>query len=152
MQLGDSLPDIIVNATGQQTFNLQALKGKVLVLYFYPRDDTPGCTQQGQDFRDHYAEFTAKEVQLIGVSRDTLSKHEKFKTKYQFPFPLIADPEETLCNLFAVIKPKNMYGKQVKGIERSTFIFDKEGVLRYQWRKVSVPNHVKTVLETLEQF
>ncbi len=152
MQLGDSLPDMIVNATGQQTFNLQDLKGKVLVLYFYPRDDTPGCTQQGQDFRDHYAEFTAKEVQLIGVSRDTLSKHEKFKTKYQFPFPLIADPEETLCNLFAVIKPKNMYGKQVKGIERSTFIFDKEGVLRHQWRKVSVPNHVKTVLETLEQF
>lgn len=152
MQLGDSLPDMIVNATGQQTFNLQDLKGKVLVLYFYPRDDTPGCTQQGQDFRDHYAEFTAKEVQLIGVSRDTLSKHEKFKTKYQFPFPLIADPEETLCNLFAVIKPKNMYGKQVKGIERSTFIFDKEGVLRHQWRKVSVPNHVKTVLKTLEQF
>lgn len=152
MQLGDSLPDMIVNATGQQIFNLQDLKGKVLVLYFYPRDDTPGCTQQGQDFRDHYAEFTAKEVQLIGVSRDTLSKHEKFKTKYQFPFPLIADPEETLCNLFAVIKPKNMYGKQVKGIERSTFIFDKEGVLRHQWRKVSVPNHVKTVLETLEQF
>jgi peroxiredoxin Q/BCP len=118
----------------------------VLVLYFYPRDDTPGCTQEGQDFRDLYAQFQASQIQIFGVSRDSVKKHEKFKAKYEFPFALLADEEEALCNVFNVIKPKNMYGKQVRGIERSTFLFDSQGILRQEWRKVKVPNHAQEVL------
>ncbi len=146
MQIGDALPDISLPATGEQEINLAQLTGQTLVLYFYPRDDTPGCTQEGQDFRDLYAQFCASNIRILGVSRDTVKKHEKFKTKYEFPFDLLADEAETLCNLFEVMKQKNMYGKQVRGIERSTFLFDNTGVLRQEWRKVKVPNHVQEVL------
>lgn len=150
MKIGDRLPKLSLPATGNQTITLSNLKGKPLVLYFYPRDNTPGCTQEGQDFRDHYAEFEALNVVILGVSRDSVKKHENFKTKYEFPFDLLADEDETLCELFAVIKPKNMFGKQVKGIERSTFLFNKKGVLCQEWRKVKVPEHVQAVLDAVK--
>lgn len=146
MQIGDALPDISLPATGEQEINLAQLSGQILLLYFYPRDDTPGCTQEGQDFRDLYPQFCASNIRILGVSRDSVKKHEKFKTKYEFPFDLLADEAETLCNLFNVMKQKNMYGKQVRGIERSSFLFDRTGVLRQEWRKVKVPNHAQEVL------
>lgn len=134
------------------SLTLQSFKGKPLVLYFYPRDNTPGCTQQSQDFRDHYAQFEALGAQIVGVSRDTLKSHIKFSEKYDFPFPLIADPEETLCRQFGVMKEKNMYGKKVMGIERSTFLFDAKGKLVESWRKVKVPGHVEEVLAAVERL
>lgn len=146
MELGDTLPDLTLPATGEQQIHLPQLAGQVLVLYFYPRDDTPGCTQEGQDFRDLYDQFQASQIQIFGVSRDSVKKHEQFKAKYAFPFALLADEDEALCNAFNVIKPKNMYGKQVRGIERSTFLFDSQGVLRQEWRKVKVPDHAQAVL------
>lgn len=146
MQIGDSLPNITLPATGEQQINLTDLQGQPLILYFYPRDNTPGCTQEGEDFRDQYAEFQALNARILGVSRDTVRKHENFRKKYGFPFDLLADEEEVLCNHFDVMRDKNMYGKKVRGIERSTFIFDSEGVLKLAWRKVKVPGHVEEVL------
>jgi len=134
------------------SLTLQSFKGKPLVLYFYPRDNTPGCTQQSQDFRDHYAKFEALGAHIVGVSRDTLKSHIKFSEKYDFPFPLIADPDETLCRQFGVMKEKNMYGKKVMGIERSTFLFDAKGQLVESWRKVKVPGHVEEVLAAVERL
>ncbi|QOC23275.1 peroxiredoxin [Wenzhouxiangella sp. AB-CW3] len=128
---------------------LESFAGKPLVLYFYPRDNTPGCTRQGQGFRDLYDEFRKHECEIVGVSRDKLASHEKFAAKHEFPFPLIADPDETLCRQFDVIKEKNMYGKKVMGIERSTFLFDRDGQLVREWRKVRVPGHVEEVLEAV---
>ena len=136
------------DATEQRT--LQSFKGQPLVLYFYPRDNTPGCTQQGQDFGDHYAAFKAAGAEVVGVSRDTIKSHLKFVEKYEFPFPLMADPEETLCRQFDVMKEKNMYGKKVMGIERSTFVFDAKGHLVKSWRKVKVDGHVEEVLEAVK--
>ncbi len=150
MKIGDKLPKLSLPATGNQIIKLSDLKGKNLVLYFYPRDNTPGCTQEGEDFRDQYAKFESLDTTILGVSRDSVKKHENFKTKYEFPFDLLADEDETLCNLFLVIKPKNMFGKQVKGIERSTFLFNKKGVLCQEWRKVKVPEHVQVVLEAVK--
>lgn len=132
------------------TLTLQSFKGKPVVLYFYPRDNTPGCTQQSQDFRDHHPQFEAAGAQIVGVSRDTIKSHIKFSEKYDFPFPLIADPEETLCRQFGVMKEKNMYGKKVMGIERSTFLFDAKGQLVESWRKVKIPGHVEEVLAAIE--
>lgn len=132
------------------TLTLQSFKGKALVLYFYPRDNTPGCTQQGQDFRDHYKKFKASDAEVVGVSRDTLKSHQKFTEKYDFPFPLIADPDEVLCNQFGVMKEKNMYGKKVRGIERSTFLFNAKGTLVESWRGVKIPGHVEEVLAAVK--
>ncbi|OVZ60963.1 peroxiredoxin [Pigmentiphaga sp. NML030171] len=129
--------------------SLKDLKGRVVVMYFYPRDNTPGCTTEGQNFRDRYAEFQAAGAEILGVSRDTLASHQKFKEKQGFPFPLLADPDETLCELYGVMKMKNMYGKQVRGIERSTFLIDAQGKLRQEWRGVKVPGHVDAVLEAV---
>ncbi|GAA0529763.1 peroxiredoxin [Pigmentiphaga sp. GD03639] len=129
--------------------SLKNLKGRVVVMYFYPRDNTPGCTTEGQNFRDRYAEFQAAGAEILGVSRDTLASHQKFKEKQGFPFPLLADPDETLCELYGVMKMKNMYGKQVRGIERSTFLIDAQGKLRQEWRGVKVPGHVDAVLEAV---
>ena len=117
-----------------------------VVLYFYPKDSTPGCTTEGQDFRDAYAQFQVAETVVFGISRDSLKSHENFREKQQFPFELLSDTQEMACQLFDVIKLKNMYGKQVRGIERSTFLMDKHGILRQQWRKVSVKDHVAAVL------
>ncbi|MDT8406723.1 MAG: peroxiredoxin [Methylococcales bacterium] len=146
------VPDFSALSTDHANLTLSDLAGRFLVLYFYPRDNTPGCTQEGQDFRDHYAQFTELNAEVIGVSRDKLKTHENFKAKHDFPFPLITDPEESLCAVFGVMKQKNMYGKQVRGIERSTFLIDPDGVLRREWRKVKVPGHVQDVLAALAEL
>ena len=145
--LGKKIPSFNLPATGDGKIRLSDLKGRQFVLYFYPKDSTPGCTLEGQDFRDQYSKFKRQNTEIIGVSRDSLKSHENFKAKQNFPFDLISDTEETLCNIFDVIKMKNMYGKQVRGIERSTFLIDAEGKLRNEWRKVKVKGHVDEVLE-----
>lgn len=144
--LGKKVPPFALPATGEQTIALADLKGRHVVLYFYPRDSTPGCTTEGQAFRDHHAAFAKLNSVILGVSRDSLKSHENFKAKQAFPFDLLSDGDETLCRLFDVIKEKNMYGKKVMGIERSTFLIDGKGVLRAQWRKVKVAGHVEEVL------
>ena len=149
--IGQTVPDFTALATSGKTVSLAELQGKNWVIYFYPKDSTPGCTQEGQDFRDHYAEFTQLDTAIFGVSRDSLKSHENFKCKQAFPFELISDADETLCRLFDVIKQKNMYGKQVQGIERSTFLIDGEGRLVREWRKVSVKGHVEKVLEAVRE-
>lgn len=125
---------------------MSELAGKKVVLYFYPKDHTPGCTTEGQDFRDMYEQFQAADTLVFGISRDSLRTHENFRAKQGFPFELISDADETLCRLFDVIRQKQLYGKQYEGIERSTFLIDREGVLRREWRKVKVPGHVAEVL------
>lgn len=150
MNIGDSVADFEFTATNNLNAHLKDYKGELIILYFYPKDATPGCTTEGQDFRDAYSQFRDLNAQLFGVSRDSLKSHERFKEKQNFPFELISDSEEQLCHLFDVIKMKSMYGKQVRGIERSTFIIDKEGILRHEWRKVSVKGHVAEVLATLQ--
>jgi peroxiredoxin Q/BCP len=150
--LNQPVPDFTASATDGQNLRLSACRGKNLVLYFYPKDHTPGCTQEGHAFRDRYREFRDLNAAVLGVSRDSLKTHENFKAKQQFPFELIADPDETLCGLFDVIKMKNMYGKQVRGIERSTFLIDKNGVLVREWRKVKVNGHVEEVLNALAEL
>jgi peroxiredoxin Q/BCP len=149
--LGNIVTDFEAETTDDQRFKLSDYKGQYLVLYFYPRDNTPGCTTEGQDFKQHFNEFEAMNTSIFGISRDSLASHHKFKTKYEFPFQLIVDTDETICALFDVIKMKNMYGKQVRGIERSTFLIDPESVLVNEWRKIRVKGHVEQVLETLRQ-
>jgi len=138
--------DFQIQATSGQQVVLSALKGQQVVLYFYPKDSTPGCTTEGQNFRDLYNEFTAANTLVFGVSRDSLKSHENFKCKQEFPFELLSDADEQLCQLFDVIKPKKLYGKEYLGIERSTFLIDKDGVLRQEWRGIKVPGHVDAVL------
>lgn len=138
--------DFQIQATSDQQVVLSALKGQQVVLYFYPKDSTPGCTTEGQNFRDLHNEFTAANTLVFGVSRDSLKSHENFKGKQEFPFELLSDADEQLCQLFEVIKPKKLYGKEYLGIERSTFLIDKDGVLRQEWRGVKVPGHVDAVL------
>ncbi|OQX04020.1 MAG: peroxiredoxin [Thiothrix lacustris] len=145
--LGNAVDDFSLPATSGITFRLSDFKDKAnVVLYFYPKDSTPGCTTEGQDFRDAHVQFQAMDTVIVGISRDSLKSHENFKAKQVFPFELLADTEEVACQLFDVIKLKNMYGKQVLGIERSTFLIDKHGILRHEWRKVSVKGHVEAVL------
>jgi len=129
---------------------MRELLGNNIALYFYPKDSTPGCTTEGEDFRDNYRKFRRRNTIVLGISRDTLSSHEKFRDKHKFPFELISDPQEKLCRLFDVIKEKNMYGRKVLGIERSTFLIDAQGVLRREWRKVKVAGHVEEVLEAVK--
>ncbi len=144
--LDSPVADFSAPATGDQQISLPALKGQQVVLYFYPKDSTPGCTTEGQGFRDLYPAFQAANTRIFGVSRDGLKSHENFKAKQGFPFELISDKDESLCQLFGVIKLKKLYGKEHLGIERSTFLIDKEGVLRQEWRGVKVPGHVEQVL------
>jgi peroxiredoxin Q/BCP len=139
--------DFQIPATSEKTVSLSQLKGKQVVIYFYPKDSTPGCTTEGQGFRDHYAEFQAANTEVFGVSRDSLKSHENFKAKQGFPFELLSDKDEALCQLFDVIKLKKLYGKEYMGVDRSTFLIDKDGVLRHEWRGVKVPGHVEAVLE-----
>ncbi len=141
-----SFQDFELPSTGGKTFKLSAHLGKTVVIYFYPKDSTPGCTTQGQQFRDHYADFAAANTEIFGISRDSIKSHENFKAKFEFPFDLLADTEELACQLFGVIKMKKMYGKEVRGIERSTFIINKEGVLIHEWRGVKVDGHIPEVL------
>jgi thioredoxin-dependent peroxiredoxin len=144
------VPAFRLPATGGKQLGLADFKGRKLVLYFYPKDDTPGCTLEGQTFRDHYEAFRKAGAEIIGVSRDSVGSHEKFKAKFELPFELVSDPEEQLCNIFDVMREKNMYGRKVKGVERSTFLIDGDGVLRREWRKVKVPGHVEEVLEAVK--
>lgn len=150
--LMQNLPEFSLPATGGKIFQSDKLKRKRLILYFYPKDNTPGCTTEGMQFRDHYAEFQQLDCEVFGISRDSLKAHENFKAKLGLPFELLSDSEEIACQLFAVIKLKNLYGKQVRGIERSTFLFDKKGKLLKEWRGVKVPNHVPEVLEYLKSL
>lgn len=142
-----NISDFTAQATSETTVSLSALAGKQVVLYFYPKDNTPGCTSEGQDFRDLHADFQALDTEIFGVSRDSLRTHENFKAKHGFPFELISDPDETLCKLFDVIKLKKLYGKEHLGIERSTFLLDRQGKVHKEWRKVKVAGHAAEVLE-----
>jgi peroxiredoxin Q/BCP len=143
-------PDFELPATSGKSFKLSNYQGKTLVIYFYPKDNTPGCTTQGMQFRDNYAEFQAANAEIVGISRDHLKSHENFKAKFTFPFELLADTEELACGIFGVMKMKNMYGKQVRGVERSTFIIDKNGVLVKEWRGVKVDGHALEVLQFIK--
>lgn len=147
VELDKPVADFQVQATSDQAVSLSALKGQQVVIYFYPKDSTPGCTTEGQGFRDQYADFKAANTVVFGVSRDSLKSHENFKAKQEFPFELISDKDESLCQLFDVIKLKKLYGKEYLGVDRSTFLIDKDGVLRKEWRGVKVPGHVAAVLE-----
>ncbi len=146
------VPNFSVPATNELKFNLTDYRGKNLIIYFYPKDSTPGCTTQGIAFRDHYQSFKDANTEIFGVSRDSLKSHENFKAKFEFPFELLSDEEETACQIFDVIKMKNMYGKQVRGIERSTFLINNEGVLVKEWRKVRVKDHIEAVLAFTQSY
>jgi len=145
--LDQPAPDFEIPATSGKTFRLSSAKGKPFVLYFYPKDNTPGCTTEGQQFRDLHPQFAKLGCGIYGVSRDSMKSHENFKAKMNFPFDLLSDADEAACKLFNVIRMKNMYGKKVRGIERSTFVIDARGVVRKEWRGVKVPGHVQEVLE-----
>ncbi|MBS7663296.1 peroxiredoxin [Pseudomonas lalucatii] len=146
VSLDQAVPDFQAQATSDQQVRLSALKGQQVVLYFYPKDSTPGCTTEGQGFRDQYPAFQAANTLVFGVSRDGLKSHENFKAKQAFPFELISDKDEALCQLFEVIKLKKLYGKEYLGVDRSTFLIDRDGVLRQEWRAVKVSGHVDAVL------
>ena len=148
--LNQTVTDFELPATTGTTFKLSSYQGKTLIIYFYPKDNTPGCTTQGMQFRDSYAEFKAANAEIVGVSRDSLKSHENFKAKFSFPFELLADTEELACGIFGVMKMKNMYGKQVRGVERSTFVIDKNGVLVHEWRGVMVDGHALEVLNFIK--
>ncbi len=152
MDVGDQVPVTQFKQTGGLTTNFRHYSGSWLILYFYPKDATPGCTTEGGDFRDSEKEFSLHNATILGVSRDSMTSHEKFKQKQDFPFDLISDTDEVLCDKFDVIKMKSMYGKQVRGIERSTFLIDPTGTVRHVWRKVRVKGHVAEVLETLKSL
>lgn len=150
VSIGKAVPNFSLPATGDKTVALKDLKGQHVVLYFYPKDSTPGCTLEGQQFRDNHAKFKRQNTVILGVSRDSIKSHENFCSKQKFPFDLLSDADESLCKLFDVIKMKNMYGKKVRGIERSTFLIDDKGKLRQEWRKVKVDGHVDEVLAAVK--
>jgi len=152
VKVGERVSTFSLPATGDKTLSLDDFKGTHVVLYFYPKDHTPGCTREGQDFRDAYDDFQKAGADILGVSRDSVRTHENFCKKQSFPFDLLSDADESLCQQFDVIKEKNMYGRKYMGIERSTFIIDSEGVLRFEWRKVRVKGHVDEVLESVRSL
>jgi peroxiredoxin Q/BCP len=147
---GKPAPDFELPATGGNSFHLSGAQGSPLVLYFYPKDNTPGCTAEGLRFRDLFPEFARSGCAIYGISRDSIKSHENFKAKMQFPFELLSDADELACKLYGVIKMKNMYGRKVRGIERSTFAIDARGTVRREWRGVKVPGHVEEVLEFIK--
>ena len=149
LEINHVVPNFILSGTSETNFSLNNYLGKIVVLYFYPRDSTPGCTNEGIDFTNLYQDFKKKNVEIFGISRDSIKSHEKFKEKYNFPFELLSDSEEIACGLFDVIKMKNMYGKQVQGIERSTFLIDTQGKLINEWRGLKVPGHAEEVLNSI---
>ena len=146
IKIGQTMPMCEIPATSNLTFSPKAYQGKKLVLYFYPKDSTPGCTVEAGEFRDHIDAFNQANALVVGVSRDNLRSHENFRQKLGLPFELVADTEEKLCTIFNVIKMKNMYGKQVRGVDRSTFLFDSKGILQMEWRGIKVTGHVAEVL------
>lgn len=152
LSLNDTLPEFSLPATSDRTITPEDFKGHYTVLYFYPKDNTPGCTTEGQEFSELYPEFKALNCEIFGVSRDSIRKHENFKAKFNFPFDLISDEEEVLCKLFDVIKLKKNYGKEYLGIERSTFLIDPETRIIHEWRKVKAAGHAQQVLDTLKEI
>ena len=150
INLNDKVPNFELEGTSNLSFNLSSFIGQFIVIYFYPKDSTPGCTNERIDFKDNINEFKKLNVEIFGISRDTIKSHENFKAKYNFPFELLSDTEEIACNLFGVIKMKNMYGKKVRGIERSTFLLSPEGKLMNEWRGVKVNGHIEEILEVLK--
>ena len=150
--IDQTVDDFSLPATGGRTFTLSACRGSLVVLYFYPKDSTPGCTTEAQEFRDLHAEFVKTGAIVVGISRDSIKSHDNFKARQNLPFDLLSDSAEELCTRFAVIKLKSMYGKQVRGIERSTFVIDGKGVLRHEWRGVKVAGHAQTVLDCVIQL
>jgi peroxiredoxin Q/BCP len=151
-EINQTVPDFELPATSSINFKLSNYLGKNVIIYFYPKDNTPGCTTQGIQFRDYYEKFKELNTEIFGVSRDSVKSHENFKAKFTFPFDLLADTEEIACTLFAVMKMKSMYGKQVRGIERSTFIIDKNGELIQEWRGVKVEGHAEAVLSFIKSL
>lgn len=152
MDIGAHIPSTSFTATNGLTTDFQTFLGKWVVIYFYPKDSTSGCTKEGEAFRDTFAQFQELNTVIFGVSRDSLKSHENFKAKYHFPFELISDTDETLCQQFDVIKMKSMYGRQVRGIERSTFLINPKGVVSHIWRKVKVNHHVEDILLSLKNI
>lgn len=152
VETGKKVPEFTADATGDSTVRLKDLKGSKVVIYFYPKDSTPGCTNEGNDFRDHYKAFRKAGCEIFGVSKDSMKRHENFKAKQSFPFELISDPDEKLCRLFDVIRLKKLYGREYEGIERSTFLIDENGKLRREWRKVKVKGHVEEVLDAVREL
>ena len=150
LQVGKKVKNFELPATGEKSIKLTGLKGKNVVLYFYPKDNTPGCTKESEAFRDNIRKFSRQNTVILGISRDSIKSHENFKAKLDFSFDLLSDSEEQLCQQFDVIKEKNMYGKKVMGIERSTFLIDEKGILRQEWRKVKVDGHAEEVLEAVK--
>ncbi|MDR5172304.1 peroxiredoxin [Methylobacillus flagellatus] len=150
--LNQAIPDFELPSTSGKIFKLSDYIGKKLIVYFYPKDNTPGCTNQGKDLRDLYEAFQASNTEIVGISRDGLKSHENFKAKFNFPFELLSDAEEKACTLFDVIKMKKLYGKEVRGIERSTFVIDEQGILIHEWRKVKVDGHAQQVLEFIQSL
>ena len=150
VSVGKRVENFNLPATGDQNLSLSDFSGRNLIIYFYPKDNTPGCTREGQDFRDLYPQFTAANADILGVSRDSVKIHGNFRTKHEFPFHLLSDKEEALCKQFDVIHEKKLYGRTYMGIERSTFLIDARGVLCQEWRKVRVPGHAEAVLEALK--
>ncbi|OGS93582.1 MAG: alkyl hydroperoxide reductase [Gallionellales bacterium GWE2_58_10] len=148
----NNIVDFSLPATGGQIFTLSGARGKHLVIYFYPKDNTPGCATEAQQFRDLYAKFQEANCEVVGISRDSMKSHENFKVKFSLPFALLSDADERVCNLFGIIRTKNMYGKQVRGIERSTFVFDKEGALRQEWRGLKADGHAQEVLDFINSL
>ena len=149
-KVGNKAPVFKGICTGEKNVDLSKLKGKKVILYFYPKDSTPGCTTEGQNFRDLYKQFKKEGTLIFGLSRESLKSHENFKTKQSFPFELISDPDEKICNQYEVIKEKSMYGRKYMGIERSTFLIDEKGKLVQEWRKVKVTGHAQEVLDTIK--
>jgi peroxiredoxin Q/BCP len=152
VSIGEQVANFSRPSTGDKTLSLEDFSGRKLVVYFYPKDNTPGCTLEGQGFRDHYQDFQKANTDIIGVSRDGLNAHENFRSKQEFPFDLLSDTDEALCRQFDVIHEKNMYGRKVMGIVRSTFLIDGDGILRGEWRKVRVKGHVEEVLEAAQSL
>lgn len=150
VSIGKKVANFSLPATGTQQISLEDFKGKNLILYFYPKDSTPGCTLEGQDFRDRHSKFQDANTEILGVSRDGIRAHENFKAKQGFTFELLSDQDEALCRQFDVIHEKNMYGRKVMGIVRSTFLIDGNGILQREWRKVRVKGHVDEVLEAVQ--
>jgi peroxiredoxin Q/BCP len=149
VSVGKRVENFILPATGDQNLSLNDFNGRNLIIYFYPKDNTPGCTREGQDFRDLYKQFETANTSILGVSRDSVKTHSNFKNKHEFPFDLMSDKEETLCKLFDVIHEKNLYGRKYMGIVRSTFLIDTKGILRQEWKKVRVPGHTQEVLDAV---
>lgn len=149
-KLNRVVADFKCAATGDQVIQLKALRGQKVVIYFYPKDATPGCTTEGQDFRDLHTKFKRQNTIILGASRDSLASHERFKAKQKFPFDLLSDPDEKLCRKFDLIKEKSLYGRKFMGIERSTFLIDEAGKLRAEWRKVKVKGHAEEVLSAVK--